>query len=334
MSIKCLPSAVRSCVGLSNAVSKRNLSHHISGLVSLSRIHSTSVVRLRHLKQTNASVRFVSFEPLIGAVGAVDLTNIHWAIAGGESGPGARPVKVEWLRELRDQCQTQDVAFFFKQWGGRTPKAGGNTLDGQQWQDYPIIENYKVQGTTLQAVGAPKYDSREPMEVGPWAKEKLDCLSKYLNAYTTILRRRNFKGYFYIDAFAGPGTLRVRKEQTAVSSQQSLFEISEYVAEDADETEYISGSPNVALDIKYPFTDYVFIEIEPKRLQQLKELKESYKDKIPHRRIHIRNLDCNDYLTKLLQDTNWNKWRGVVFLDPFGMQVPWSTVAEIGKKAQ
>ena len=92
--------------------------------------NTAAMTRLRHLKQTNAPTRFVSFEPLLGALGTLDLTDIHWVIAGGESGPGARPVKVEWLRELRDQCQAQNVAFFFKQWGGRTPKAGGNTLDG------------------------------------------------------------------------------------------------------------------------------------------------------------------------------------------------------------
>ena len=293
--------------------------------------NSSAMIRLHQLKQTNASVRFVSFEPLIGALGTVNLTDIHWVIAGGESGPRARPVKTEWLRELRDQCKNQHVAFFFKQWGGRTPKAGGNMLDGQIWQEYPVVENYKVQGATLQAAGAPKHNSREPMEVGPWAKEKLDCLSKYLNAYTTILRKQNFKGYFYIDAFAGPGTLRIRRQQTTGSSQQSLIKISDHLAEDAGATEYISGSPNVALDTKYPFTDYVFIEIETNRLHQLQELKHSYKDKIPSRRIHIRKLDCNDYLTKLLKDTKWSSWRGVVFLDPFGMQVPWSTVAEIGK---
>ena len=82
-------------------------------------------------------MRFVSFEPLLGPIGTVDLAGIHWVIAGGESGPGARPVQAEWVRALRDQCQAQGVAFFFKQWGGRTPKAGGNTLDGRQWLEYP-----------------------------------------------------------------------------------------------------------------------------------------------------------------------------------------------------
>ena len=78
--------------------------------------NEAALTRLRHLKQTHASVRFVSFEPLLGPIGAVDLEDIHWVIAGGESGPGARPVQAAWVRALRDQCRAQRVAFFFKQW--------------------------------------------------------------------------------------------------------------------------------------------------------------------------------------------------------------------------
>ena len=98
---------------------------------------SSNLGRLRHLAQTKAFQRFVSFEPLLGPVGKVDLTDIHWVIAGGESGPGARPVQVEWLREIRDQCRSQRVDFFFKQWGGRTPKSGGRLLDGRTWDQRP-----------------------------------------------------------------------------------------------------------------------------------------------------------------------------------------------------
>ena len=96
--------------------------------------------RLRHLKQTPATVRFVSFEPLLGPIGDVDLTGIDWVIAGGESGPGARLVEADWLRQIRDDCEGQAVAFFFKQWGGRTPKAGGDILDGKRWHQYPSTE--------------------------------------------------------------------------------------------------------------------------------------------------------------------------------------------------
>ena len=74
--------------------------------------------RLRHLKQTNATVRFLSLEPFLSPLGTLDLSGIHWVIAGGESGPGARPVRAEWLRAIRDDFRRQAVAFFFKQWGG------------------------------------------------------------------------------------------------------------------------------------------------------------------------------------------------------------------------
>ena len=96
-----------------------------------------SLVRLRHLKETQARVRFVSFEPLLGPIAPVDLSGIQWAIVGGESGPGARPMDPAWARDLRDQCIESGVAFFFKQWGGRTPKFNGNQLDGRQWLEYP-----------------------------------------------------------------------------------------------------------------------------------------------------------------------------------------------------
>jgi protein gp37 len=93
--------------------------------------------RITHLRQSPAGVRFLSIEPLIGAVGEVNLEGIDWVIAGGESGPGARPIHLEWVREIRDQCQVQKVAFFFKQWGGIRPKSGGRELDGREWSEFP-----------------------------------------------------------------------------------------------------------------------------------------------------------------------------------------------------
>ncbi|MEO6389331.1 MAG: phage Gp37/Gp68 family protein [Croceibacterium sp.] len=93
--------------------------------------------RISHLQGATSAVRFLSVEPLIGPVGPVDLTGIHWVIAGGESGPGARPMHIEWAREIRDTCEAQNVPFFFKQWGGVRPKSGGRDLDGREWNDFP-----------------------------------------------------------------------------------------------------------------------------------------------------------------------------------------------------
>jgi protein gp37 len=95
------------------------------------------VARIDMLRRVPAAVRFVSAEPLLGPLPSLNLAGIDWLIAGGESGRNYRPVDPEWLRELRDQCQAAGTAFFFKQWGGRTPKAGGRELDGREHSDMP-----------------------------------------------------------------------------------------------------------------------------------------------------------------------------------------------------
>ena len=93
--------------------------------------------RIDELRGAPASVRFLSCEPLLGPLGRLDLEGIHWVIVGGESGQRHRPVRVEWIREARDQCVGAGVPFFFKQWGGVTPKSGGRTLDGRTWDEWP-----------------------------------------------------------------------------------------------------------------------------------------------------------------------------------------------------
>ena len=99
----------------------------------------TKTSRVRHVQQMAAGVRFLSIEPLIGPIGNLDLEGIHWVIVGGESGPGARPMKAEWAREVRDQCLAAGVPFFFKQWGGIRPKSGGRSLDGREWNQFPMV---------------------------------------------------------------------------------------------------------------------------------------------------------------------------------------------------
>ncbi|MEM7288867.1 MAG: phage Gp37/Gp68 family protein [Pseudomonadota bacterium] len=93
--------------------------------------------RIDHLRQINSEARFISFEPLLGPIGEVDLSDIAWAIVGGESGPRARPMAPEWATELRDACADAKVAFFFKQWGGPRPKSGGRLLEGEEWNGFP-----------------------------------------------------------------------------------------------------------------------------------------------------------------------------------------------------
>jgi protein gp37 len=94
-------------------------------------------LRADYLREVPAAVRFISAEPLLGKLEGLDLSGIAWLIAGGESGPGYRPVNVEWIRYLRDRCGEAGVAFFFKQWGGFRPKAGGRVLDDREWSEMP-----------------------------------------------------------------------------------------------------------------------------------------------------------------------------------------------------
>ena len=95
--------------------------------------------RIAHLQQTAARIRFLSVEPLIGPPGDLNLRGIHWVIAGGESGPHARPMKPEWAVSVKNQCMAQKVPFFFKQWGGFRPKSGGRLLQGKEWNEFPAL---------------------------------------------------------------------------------------------------------------------------------------------------------------------------------------------------
>lgn len=103
------------------------------------------VPRIDHLRRVPAKIRFLSVEPLLEDVGELDLSDIHWVIVGGESGPKARPMKVEWADSIRAQCEEQQVAFFFKQWGGwgadgkrRAKHANGRLLNGRTWDEMPV----------------------------------------------------------------------------------------------------------------------------------------------------------------------------------------------------
>lgn len=109
------------------------------------------VPRIKYLRKVSAKVRFLSVEPLLENVGEIDLTDIHWVIVGGESGPKARPMKEEWVDSIRTQCEEQQVAFFFKQWGGwgvdgkkRAKSANGRLLNGRTWDAMPNVVNKPI----------------------------------------------------------------------------------------------------------------------------------------------------------------------------------------------
>lgn len=99
------------------------------------------VDRIDFLRKTPAKTKFLSLEPLLGPLKTLNLEGIHWAIVGGESGPGARPMEADWVTDLRDQCRSQQVPFFFKQWGGVNKKKAGRLLDGRTWDEMPLPLN-------------------------------------------------------------------------------------------------------------------------------------------------------------------------------------------------
>lgn len=163
--------------------------------------------------------------------------------------------------------------------------------------------------------------------VGRWAREKLEHLRRYLHAYTTIMRKQHFQGYYYIDAFAGPGKHRVRQErQAAHSAKRTLLDIAGFGSEQQEQQAFLAGSPRVALELKHPFSGYVFVERSISRVTELRRLQEEYGKT---RKIVIRQADCATYLREKVAhnpDIDWKRNRAVVFLDPFGMQVEWKTI--------
>lgn len=203
-----------------------------------------ALTRVRHLQQTAARVRFISAEPLLGPLGELPLTGIHWVIVGGESGPDFRPMEAEWARAIRDQCLKAGVAFFFKQWGGLRPTSGGHLLDDRAWIEYPTHEQdrprndtWKIE-TTVGQERLPRGHAASATTVPPKVDEddnsmgeatsavvrtamivpeayhgreqtyvKHRVLKLYLDSWAQKLAsraRRHAISLWYIDCFAGP----------------------------------------------------------------------------------------------------------------------------------
>jgi protein gp37 len=125
---------------------------HIWFGVSVEDERATS--RISQLQSANAGIRFLSVEPLIGPITRLDLKCIDWVIVGGESGPRSRPIDPRWVIDIRNQCVKAKVAFFFKQWGGRSSKAGGRLLEGQEWNQFPMRPMSLSQERELQMISA------------------------------------------------------------------------------------------------------------------------------------------------------------------------------------
>ena len=160
---------------------------------------------------------------------------------------------------------------------------------------------------------------------GPWTEDKLNRLRKYLKAYMTIFTKNPRAAYFkavYVDAFAGTG---VRIEPAAVVEEvEPLFDL----GGDSDAESLRKGSAQIALETVPPFAEYIFIEHDPEHVRELERLRRVFP--AVSARIHIVSDDANEYLLRWCQGTDWNKTRAVVFLDPYGMQVEWTTIAAMG----
>jgi three-Cys-motif partner protein len=166
----------------------------------------------------------------------------------------------------------------------------------------------------------------DDVKVGPWARKKLDALGRCLDYYTTALKNQTYwcRETIFVDAFAGPGQARIRKNQT----ERSLFDEFEGQS-DPEANQLISGSPRVALEITTPFSRYIFIERNADRLTQLQYLEDEYRKT---RKIEIYEGDANEYLRNLIDSgIDWRWRRGFIFLDPFGMHVPWSTITALAE---
>jgi len=155
---------------------------------------------------------------------------------------------------------------------------------------------------------------------GNWTEQKLSALQKYLSAYITILSKRSFRTA-YIDAFAGTG---YRESQDAREFGPMFPELAE-----AEPQKYLDGSARIALQIEPAFTKYIFIEQNPRRNQELHRLKDDF----PHHAdsIDVVESDCNEWLRDRCLRYDWSEHRAVLFLDPFGMQVEWSTMEAIAQ---
>lgn len=206
-----------------------------------------AAARIRHLRTAPATVRFLSIEPLLGPVGDVDLDGISWVIVGGESGPNARPMKKNWVLDIKNTCRKQRVEFFFKQWGGPTPKSGGRKIDGIEYNGRPPAQPGR------ENVDFRWHPDDLPPQIEEHSKAKLAVLRGYLRAYFdrlgSNLRRDELK-LDLVDGFAGGGSFR---DGDKVVSGTPLIMLEEFEAAKKRLNE--GRRKPLRLDCKFYFTE-------------------------------------------------------------------------------
>lgn len=163
-----------------------------------------------------------------------------------------------------------------------------------------------------------------PAEVGPWAKEKLNALSEYLDYYTKVLKNQPWR-LLYVDAFAGGGTAVIRPANRETADQARLLQ----ELEDPEQQEFIQGSPRIALELVNPFDTYVFIDASGARISELDALRREFGDT---RNVHLRPGRADDQIGWVLsQNVKRKTHRGVAFLDPFGAHISWNSVQKLAE---
>jgi three-Cys-motif partner protein len=160
--------------------------------------------------------------------------------------------------------------------------------------------------------------------VGPWAKEKLDALSRYLEFYTKVLKNQTWATTIYLDAFAGGGRAAIRNRAAQDAGQSSLLD-NEI---DADQLELIKGSPAIALDVANPFTHYVFVDPSPERAAELMALRANYENR---RDVDVLQTDAAAAINSVVAKYPSRNIRGVAFLDPFGAKLEWASVEKLAQ---
>ena len=261
------------------------------------------VWRVHELTKVPASIRFLSVEPLLGPIAELPVERIDWVIVGGESGPGARAMSEDWVRQIHDQCVAHNVPFFFKQWGGINKKQAGRLFDNRTWDEMPRL-------LTLGKVVHMKDSLGTVWPIEPHTQAKHAILGYYLNAWMPILshQARTAKSgtseILFIDGFAGPGEYQGGEK----------------------------GSPVIALEAALGHTRpfpapvrFLFVEGRSDRVQRLRDVLERYRSPIEQSdKVRVdkpRHGECDTILAEILDEHEKGGVRfgpALAFLDQFG----------------
>ena len=276
--------------------------------------------RVRHLQFSPVQVRFLSIEPLLGPVGDLDLEGISWVIVGGESGPNARPMKRRWVLDIRNLCERKGVDFFFKQWGGITPKSGGRRLEGVEYNAMPV---YPTKEKSLEFRWHP---AEAPPVLEEHSRAKLNVLRSYLHAYFDRLNANPLHDGFkltLVDGFSGGGTFQ---DGYQIVSGTPLIMLEE--VESARKRLNRNRTKPFHLDCKC-----YFVDVKASHADHLRKVLAERGYEVTEDRIAVRNSRFEDEVDSILTDIKRRQpraGRAIFLLDQTGFsQVKLALVARI-----